>query len=273
MIKQEINNERWQKAYIEQSRDAEVGRLFKGLIHNLNGVAQAFSMQSELFGMFFEQGESLVEKIRSAASDEEKGELLDNLQDMFHRRRVMASQMGESVISMQEIMRRTCAVMEDCREPEAVHPYTLNEVVKSEVEFLKADGFFKHKVEKELRLSENLPPLQRYRTEVHHVLFVLLANALESLLVSDKPRIVIETIFKADNVLLVVEDTGLGVPPAIAEKLFEPFVSGKEGHHGLGLYNAEKIARRFGGSIAFETVEGVTRFTLTIPADRVICGS
>ena len=54
----------WENAFFKQSYDAAVGRLFRGLIHNLNGALQAVSMQSELMAMMLSQSLELARKLQ-----------------------------------------------------------------------------------------------------------------------------------------------------------------------------------------------------------------
>ncbi len=85
-------------------------------------------------------------------------------------------------------------------------------------------------------------------------------------------------------ILVEVEDNGPGVPPAIAEHVFEPFVHGRpegssssaaDGRHeqdrtahrstGLGLYITKRLIEEQGGHIDFETEAGVgTTFRLML---------
>jgi signal transduction histidine kinase len=50
-----------------------------------------------------------------------------------------------------------------------------------------------------------------------------------------------------DRLHLRVDDTGTGVPAAIADRLFEPFVTGRADGTGLGLAIVREIARAHGG--------------------------
>ena len=62
-----------------------------------------------------------------------------------------------------------------------------------------------------------------------------------------------------------VEDDGPGVPPELAERIFYPLVSGREGGTGLGLSLAQSFVSQHLGSIEFESVPGDTRFTILLP--------
>jgi signal transduction histidine kinase len=48
---------------------------------------------------------------------------------------------------------------------------------------------------------------------------------------------------------IAVADRGAGVPPELAERLFEPFVSGRPGGVGLGLALVRRIALLHGGDL------------------------
>jgi two-component system nitrogen regulation sensor histidine kinase GlnL len=63
-----------------------------------------------------------------------------------------------------------------------------------------------------------------------------------------------------------VQDNGEGVPDALRENLFEPFVTGKAGGRGLGLALAAKIVASHGGQIDFDSEPGRTVFRVRLPA-------
>ena len=63
----------------------------------------------------------------------------------------------------------------------------------------------------------------------------------------------------------MVEDDGPGVPPAIAEDIFEPFVSGREAGTGLGLALAGRIVAGLGGWIAMSSAPGRTAVKVSLP--------
>jgi len=74
----------------------------------------------------------------------------------------------------------------------------------------------------------------------------------------------------ADAVVVVVTDTGVGMPEQVRRRVFEPFFSTKgESGSGLGLSMAYSIIRRHGGEIRVESEPGRgATFTLTVPTAR-----
>ncbi len=64
-----------------------------------------------------------------------------------------------------------------------------------------------------------------------------------------------------------VSDDGRGIPPAIADSLYQPLVSGRPGGSGLGLALAQEIARGHGGELRHASRPGATQFILLLPLE------
>ncbi len=64
------------------------------------------------------------------------------------------------------------------------------------------------------------------------------------------------------------------IPPAVLERLFEPFKRGDAGNYqqglGLGLYIASEIARSHGGTLGVVSTPEETRFTFTMPSSSPV---
>ena len=58
-----------------------------------------------------------------------------------------------------------------------------------------------------------------------------------------------------DKTVFTIEDTGIGVPPEAAERIFEEFIQLDEYYDGtgIGLTIARSLARRLGGDIHLDT--------------------
>ena len=60
-------------------------------------------------------------------------------------------------------------------------------------------------------------------------------------------------------------DDGPGLPPDIADDIFEPFISGRENGTGLGLALVSKLVHGGGGWISVDSVPGRTVFRVSLP--------
>lgn len=72
----------------------------------------------------------------------------------------------------------------------------------------------------------------------------------------------------ADRILFTVEDSGIGVPAAEAEHIFEEFVQLNEYYNGtgIGLTVARSLARRLGGDVYLDTsYTSGARFVIALP--------
>jgi len=62
-----------------------------------------------------------------------------------------------------------------------------------------------------------------------------------------------------------IVDDGPGLPPAIRDDIFDPFVSGRENGTGLGLSLVSKIIEDHDGWISVESIPGRTVFRISLP--------
>ena len=62
-----------------------------------------------------------------------------------------------------------------------------------------------------------------------------------------------------------IEDTGVGIEPSEAERIFNPFYTTRDSGTGLGLALAHKVVQDHGGVISFKSTPGVgTTFTIVL---------
>ncbi|WP_290873136.1 ATP-binding protein, partial [Aquabacterium sp.] len=128
-----------------------------------------------------------------------------------------------------------------------------------------------------LRLSES-PQLPRQftgdATRCAQILLNLLGNAIKF---TDQGMVQLDIDLCGDapdtQLRFTVRDTGVGIPPEAAARLFRPFEQAHrdqnrdDGGTGLGLAISQRLARLMGGDIQFDSTlgEGST-FTLVLPA-------
>lgn len=257
--------ERWKKAFLRQAHDAAVGRLFRGLIHNLNGALQVFSLQTDLLAMTTDQADAALKQLLAANLPPESKALAQQLADTLLRRAEALRQMQEKVRSCEQIVQRT-VMLPDFAQVLGAEPYTVNSIIRAEVEYLSADSFFKHKVAKDLQLAADLPPLREGHLALHQLLFFLLENSAIAVRGSDQPRVILRSTHAGGTITVEVEDNGPGVPEADRERIFEPFYTTWPDHLGLGLSLARKLAAELRGTLVCEADPQGAVFRVTLPS-------
>jgi len=103
---------------------------------------------------------------------------------------------------------------------------------------------------------------------IERAVFNLLINAAQAAHSGQSPAVVHVSLTEdAQQMVLRIQDSGPGVPAAIRDTLFEPFVSdGKRRGIGLGLTIANRIAQEHGGKVQLEDSRaGHTTFVLILP--------
>ena len=95
------------------------------------------------------------------------------------------------------------------------------------------------------------------RVQVQQVVVNLVRNALEAMAASPWRELRVGANAEGPDLVRVhVIDTGPGVPPTLAERLFEPFVSGKPSGMGVGLSISRGIVEAHGGRLWVERAGG-----------------
>jgi signal transduction histidine kinase len=100
-------------------------------------------------------------------------------------------------------------------------------------------------------------------TRVGQAVDNLILNALQNTPAGG--RITLRAERRGDRLVLSVADTGHGVPPAIREHLFEPFVTGRAEGTGLGLAFVREVAEAHGGAARVIHRPDGTIFVVELP--------
>jgi two-component system NtrC family sensor kinase len=114
----------------------------------------------------------------------------------------------------------------------------------------------------------DLPPVECIRSQIDQVFLNLLANAAQAIVGAG--AITIETRTEGPLAVVLISDTGPGIPPEIMGRIFDPFFTTKpvgEGT-GLGLSISYEIVTKHGGDIRAASSPGGATFTVRIPMAR-----
>ncbi len=149
------------------------------------------------------------------------------------------------------------------REP-AFQPYDLNTLINETIHLIEKDA--------RKRGLEIATDIQVSAGQIHidpqmlkGAILNIIINAMEA---SEKKQIIKVSLAESNGqIVLKIADEGRGIPPEIADRVFDPYFSTKESGTGLGLPITRTIIEKHNGEIAFESGEGKgTTVTVTLLA-------
>ena len=148
------------------------------------------------------------------------------------------------------------------------NPLSVNKVIHAALS-LMAEQLRLRDVTVALELASDDPYISGNAIQLEQVFINLLNNAKDAVETSTMKRITIRTVVQdRQTVLVTIEDTGVGIDPAVQSRIFDPFYTTKPVGRGtgLGLSITYGIIQDHHGTVAVASVKGQgTTFTLQLP--------
>jgi C4-dicarboxylate-specific signal transduction histidine kinase len=231
------------------SRVASLGELTATLAHELNQPLTAILTNAGAGRRFLARPDPDVSEVRDALAD---------------------------ITSETQRAREIIARLRDMLRPDRPAEFStveLNDVIRT-VERLVRGERLRHRVTVELDLAPGLAPTTGDPIQLQQVVMNLMLNAFAAM---DHPgrstrRLLVRTDMTAEDEAQVqaeFHDSGVGIAPDVADRLFEPFVTTKPDGLGMGLSICRTILDKHRGELrATNNLAGGATFTLTLPASR-----
>ena len=147
----------------------------------------------------------------------------------------------------------------------------INDLIR-EVRALMQLEAARNQVVVEMELAADLPDAMGDRVQLQQVIMNLIANGIEAMSgVINRPRrlLIRSESQDPDQVLVAVRDSGIGIDPKDAMRIFDPFFTSKAQGMGMGLSISHSIIEAHGGRLwaSSNSGDGAT-VQFTLPADR-----
>ena len=234
---------------------SQLGSLSAGLLHNLAGPLSTIRSTAELMDRH------LRPLLRQAPPAQLGLEAWPS--SLQHGMTRIVEQVDQITATARDLLAKL-------RDEAGLHysPLDLNEIILREVKFLDNDPFFKHKVEKDLALEPDLPPVWGLYSDFAQSFRNLLRNAMQAMQDAPPRRMRIASALEPGEIVLTFADSGRGIAPEALDHIFEPFFTTSRGDSqssGLGLYSAQQLLRPYRVAYQVHSRPGRTVFRLRVP--------
>jgi signal transduction histidine kinase len=139
----------------------------------------------------------------------------------------------------------------------------LNDIVADTLELLRPEIRAKN-----LTLITDFHPQPLVGRLNRHLLKVALSHLVRNAIEATRPqgKILVRTKVEKDYAVLLIQDTGRGMPPDVVDKVFVPFYTTKIGGTGLGMVFVRQIVDEHRGVITLDSKVGRgTTVTIRLP--------
>jgi|GEM_PF-776470 len=265
-----------------------IGQLAAGVAHEINTPIQyvgdnaeflenAFACATEVLKAWRAAGEADdLDALRALREEARRTSARTRFADFAEEVPEACEQMQIGIEQVSEIVR----ALKEFSHPSSTDrmPADLNHCI--ETTLVVAKNEYKHLAELDVALGPGLDQVPCIVAEVNQVFLNLVVNAAHAIADArspNAPRGTIRIVSRREGnfAVVVIEDTGAGVPTAIQHRIFDPFFTTKEVGRGSGqgLAIANRIVRRHNGTLRLDTsyIHGA-RFVVRLPiqiAERV----
>jgi two-component system, NtrC family, sensor kinase len=258
-----------QMQLIQREKMASVGQLVAGVAHELNNPIGFVYSNVTTLEDFIARLRGMLEVFRTVSLPEPERARVDAA---WESRKVdyALKYLDSMTQGIKEGAERARKIVRDLRvfarsQDDVWQSVDLHEELESSLTLL--NHLLKDRVTVHRKFGD-VPPVECIRSQIDQVFLNLLANAAQA--IDGAGAITIETRTEGPLAVVVISDTGPGIPPEIMGRIFDPFFTTKtvgEGT-GLGLSISYEIATKHGGEIRAESNPGGAAFTLRIPIAR-----
>jgi signal transduction histidine kinase len=127
----------------------------------------------------------------------------------------------------------------------------LNEVLNDVVSLVQRE-VLNHRVSLRLKLAAELPPVLGDRVQLQQVLVNLVMNAIQAMadIADERRELLIKSgVHEEGHVVVAVQDSGTGIDPTNANRLFDAFFTTRPNGMGMGLSICRSIIEAHGGRV------------------------
>jgi NO-binding membrane sensor protein with MHYT domain len=145
----------------------------------------------------------------------------------------------------------------------------VNDVIREMIILLRSEAT-RHRISLRVELATDLPQVRGDRIQLQQVMMNLISNSIDAMRDVDGTRELAIKSQQAENeqLMVSVSDTGVGLPPQLADQIFNAFVTTKLDGTGMGLSICRSIVESHNGRLwAAENSPRGASFHLSLPTN------
>jgi two-component system NtrC family sensor kinase len=230
--------QKMREALLQSEKLAAMGRLTSQVAHELN---------NPIYGIM-----NTLELLKTEIPPENK------------RRRILELSLSE-IQRLSEMLRNMLSFSKP--EEEKRRPVKIDELIEG-ILLVMEKQMKESNIQVEASFDSDIPEVMASTNQMRQVMLNILKNAKEAM--PKGGTLTVRTAREGNKILITTQDTGIGIPKEIRDKIFEAFFTTKQKVKGvgLGLSVCYGIIKDHGGEIKVESEEGKgTTFTISLPIE------
>ncbi|MBU1986041.1 MAG: hypothetical protein KJ846_02305, partial [Proteobacteria bacterium] len=244
---------------VQSEKMVAIGRLVAGVAHEINNTTNFISGALPPLRKRLSEMEGLLHVPAGERPD------LERCQAIFMNLTLLLNNISEGA-------RRTNKIVGDLKNfsrpvDELPGLVDINHCLRTTISLAYPE--YKHRLELNLELAEELPLVEGVQGQLNQVFMNLLLNAVQALPIQG--TILIRSWLDGEQVHILFHDNGPGIPAGVIDQIFEPFFTTKEMGKGtgLGLSISYGIIRKHQGTILVRSEAGEgAEFEIILPLRR-----
>jgi len=225
---------------IQAEKLAAVGQMSAHVAHEIRNPLTSVLLHSEL----------LEDELRESDHNQEALDLVQIIKEEIDR----LSQVTDEYLSYARLPHPKKQLVDPLVEVNSVISMLMPEIKR-------------RNIDAKIVCPEKLPNIMIDRGQFKQLLINLIKNAEDAMPSGGNLEISLMGI--KDNFLLLVKDTGYGIPPELVRRIFDPYFTTKDNGTGLGLALVQYIANAHDGWVDVESQKGTgSTFVFSVPFFR-----
>ncbi|AFY44031.1 ATP-binding sensor histidine kinase [Nostoc sp. PCC 7107] len=265
-----------QSQLIQAEKMSGLGQLVAGIAHEINNpinfiygnlqpASEYVTSLIELNNLYRRLYPQPLPEIAQKIADIELDFLVNDLQNIFSSMRVGVNRISQIVLSLRNFSRL---------DESEIKPVDIHSGIDSTLLILqhRLHNNSQHPEITVIKQYGVLPLVNCYASALNQVFMNIINNAIDALEISDvcQPSIIIHTEFKEQkNVIIRIQDNGIGISNSVQHQIFNPFFTTKSvgSGTGLGLSTSYSIVvEKHGGQLSCISAPGEgTEFIIELP--------